>query len=73
MSESGYNYTFTNSLKSGAINVFIKQKGSSRRGALPGNASLLKPGEKRELVGFQGRMTSLLLLFQNWCPVWEHK
>lgn len=68
MTDTDPNSTITNSLKSSAINVFIKEKGMSRRGALPGDSSLLKPGDTSELVDFAGRDDISLIIISELVP-----
>lgn len=68
MTDSNHNSTIKNSLKSSAINVFIKEKGRKRRGALPDDASLLKPGETGELVNFAGKNDISLIINSELVP-----
>lgn len=68
MTDSGHNCTITNSLKSNAINVFLKEKGKARRGALPDDTSLLKPGDTGELVNFAGKNDISLIIVSELVP-----
>lgn len=68
MTDSGHNCTIKNSLKSSAINVFIKEKDRSRRGALPGDTSLLKPGDSGQLVNFSGKDNISLIIISELVP-----
>lgn len=68
MTNSGHNCTIKNSLKSNSINVFIKEKGKNRRGALPGDTSLLKPGDTGELANFAGKDDISLIIVSELVP-----
>lgn len=68
MTDSGQNCTITNSLKRSTISVFIKEKGRSRRGALPGDSNLLKPGDTGELVNFAGKDDISLIIISELVP-----
>lgn len=65
MTNPRHKCTIKNSLKSSAINVFIKEKGRSRRGALPGDTSLLKPGDSGQLVNFSGKDNISLIIISE--------
>ncbi|WP_340103393.1 hypothetical protein [Rhodohalobacter sp. 8-1] len=68
MIDTSHSSIITNSLKSSAINVFIKERGKSRRGALPGDVSLLKPGDTSELTDFTGKDDIALIIISELVP-----
>lgn len=68
MTDPGTKSSISNELKRSSINVFIKEKGKNRRGALPGNTSLLKSGDSGELVNFAGKNEISLIILSQMVP-----